>query len=250
MKTKFAHLLTVIVVALGALALLLNTLSMNAASALTSSVTWTDDFDTSSLNSRWSWIREDATHWSLTERSGSMRIITQRGGFFGLGGDAKNMLLQKSPLGDFELQTRVIFTPTQNFQIAGLAVYQDDDNLFVLGRAYCDLIPSPCVGNGIYFDHKEQGSAIGSNFAMTTAATGEAYLRLKRQGPVYTGYVSLDGTNWTMVGVHTVVGGMVPFKVGLVAYNSNTDAADLPADFDFFTLIDNSHYLYLPLVHK
>jgi beta-xylosidase len=212
--------------------------------------TWTDNFNSPTLDSRWSWIREHAKDWSLTSQPGFMRITAQRGGFFGAGGDSKNLLVQSMPVGNFEIRTRVIFTPTEDFQDAGLLVYQDDDNNFVLGRAYCDLIPSPCVGNGIYFDQEEQGTQIGSNFAMTTTTTNETYLRLQRQGLVYTGYVSLDGTSWTMVGVHTVVSGMVPSKIGLFAHNSGTNAAKIPADFDFFTLTDNSFRVYLPLVIK
>ena len=143
-----------------------------------------------------------------------------------------------------------MFTPTQNYQIAGILVYQDDDNFLLLGRAYCGNIPSPCVGNGIYFDHEEQGAFIGSNYAMTTSVTGEAYLRLIRQGIVYSSYVSPNGTDWTGVGVHTVVSGLVPSKVGLAAYNQSDDAAQIPADFDLFQLADNPSYLFLPVIMR
>jgi hypothetical protein len=85
---------------------------------------------------------------------------------------------------------------------------------------------------------------------MTTTATGEAYLRIVRHGTVYTGYASLDGASWTTVGTHTVVSGLVPSKIGLVAHDSGTGAAEIPADVDFFTLIDYSHRVFLPLILK
>jgi hypothetical protein len=36
-----------------------------------------DNFDSPTLDSCWSWIREDTSHWSLTERQGWMRIVSQ-----------------------------------------------------------------------------------------------------------------------------------------------------------------------------
>jgi len=228
--------------------LLLMLSSVSAAPSAAPTYTWTDDFSTSTLDSHWSWVREDATHWSLTEHPGFLRITTQQGGLLGPGGDAKNLLVRDAPPGDFEIQTRVFFTPTENFQIAGLLVYRDDDNFLMLGRAYCGAAPPVCVGNGIYFDHEEQGNLVGSNYAMTTTVLGEAYLRIVRHETVYTGYVSENGTDWTLVGAHTVVSGLVPSEVGLAAEDGDQGATEIPADFDFFQLDDNSYRVLLPLV--
>lgn len=175
--------------------------------------------------------------------------VTERGGLLGPGGDAKNLLVRDAPIGDFEIETRLFFTPTENFQIAGLLVYQNDDNFLMLGRAYCGFVP-PCVENGIYFDHEEQGNFVGSNYAMTTTLLGEAYFRIVRQSTVYTGYVSENGANWTLVGAHTVVSGLVPSKVGLAAENSYQVVTEIPAGFDYFRLDDSSYRVLLPLVLK
>ncbi len=246
MKARPIHLIGVVTLALGAVGLLFATLSAHAASSAASSVTWTDNFSSTSLDSRWSWVRLDSTRWSLTVRPGFLRLTTQQGE----PGPGNNFLVQNAPGGDYEIWSRVIFTPTANFQIAGLLVYQDDTNFLALGRAFCDAPPpgSPptCVNNGIYFDHIEGGSFVGSNYAMTTAVLGDAYLRLMRQGTVYTGYVSTDGANWTLVGVHTVT--IKPTKIGLRASNQSQGAPEISADFDFFTLIDNSYRLFLPLI--
>jgi beta-xylosidase len=250
MKAKFINLTSAAGIAFSAILILMVALSsVNAATPSLTSQTWTDEFATSSLDSHWSWIREDNTHWSLTDSPGFMRITTQQGGLLNDGGDAQNLLLRNAPVGDFEFETHVIFTPTENFQIAGLLVYQDDDNFLLLGRAYCGFIP-PCVGNGIYFDHEEQGTFIGGNFAMTTTITGEAYFRLVRHSTIYTGYISENGTDWTMVGAHTVISGMIPSKVGLAAEDGYQGAVETPADFDYFRLVDNSRHVYLPVVIK
>lgn len=204
--------------------------------------TWTDDFDSSSLDPRWSWVNEDPTQWSLSAHPGFLRIMTHSGGV----GD-KNLLLQSAPTGEFEIQTRVIFTPANNFQIAGLVLYQDNDNYLMLGRAYCDAPPPACVGNGIYFDHVEGGSFIGSNFATSTTAQSEAYLRVVRQGTAYSGYYSEDGISWALIGTHTPNGAIVLSRLGLTAAQG---APEIPADFDFFRLDADYEKVFLPVVLK
>ena len=43
---------------------------------------WRDDFATSTLHPIWSWVREDPTHWSLTDNPDVLRITTQTGGIY------------------------------------------------------------------------------------------------------------------------------------------------------------------------
>lgn len=192
-----------------------------------------DDFGSTTLNAGWSWVREDNTHWSLTDRPGYMRIETEQGGLIGAA-NAKNLLL-RSPLGGrYAISTRVIYKPDTNFQNAGLLVYQDDDNFLWLGRGYCDL-PN-CKGNAIYFDHGEGGSFVGSNFGTAVTNKKEAYLKIEHKGLRYIGYYSADGVNWTKIGKHVVADTFTP-KVGIATSNGNQDTPDKNADFDFFRMV-------------
>jgi beta-xylosidase len=202
---------------------------------------WIDDFDSPTLDSRWLWVNEDPSHWSLTERPGFMRITAQDGG--------QNLLLQNAPTDDYAVETRLLFEPTQNIQRAGLLLFQDFDNSFSLMRAFCGFPPG-CVDNGIYFDHVEAGQPVGSNFAMTTSVTGEAYLRVERLGNAYTGYVSEDGEHWTLVGTHVAGVGFAPSMIGLFANYSSLGAGEIPADFDSFTLREDSERVYLPFISR
>lgn len=243
MKHRAFYMLVQVLVVFGAVAALMATLSVNATHPKTTSVTWTDDFSSTTLNERWSWIREVPAHWSLTDRPGFLRITTQQ-----TFTEVNNLLVQNAPLGDYEIETRVLFTPTENFQFASLMAYQADDTVLLLGRAYCNVGPPACVGNGIYFDHVENGSPIGSNYAMTITVQDEAYLRMVRSGDVFSGYVSIDGANWILVGAHTV--NFTPTEIGLRASNQIPGPGEIPADFDYFTLVDNSNMVYLPAVLK
>ena len=98
--------------------------------APTTTPAWCDYFDSTTLDPRWSWVREDPTHWSLTERLGYLRITTQRGDLYQTNNDGKNLLLTPAPSGDFEVTTRVTINPSTNWQSARLFIYQDDDNHF------------------------------------------------------------------------------------------------------------------------
>jgi len=181
-------------------------------------------------------VREDPTHWSLTAQPGFLRIVSQQGYLFGSGGNAKNLLLQNAPSGDFEIRTHVFFTPTANFQIAGLLVYQDDDNYLLLGRAYCDTAPPTCAGNAIYFDHEEGREFCWQQLCNHNHASRRSILRIIREGTTYSGYYSEDGVSWMLIGWHTVGKNFTPLKIGLTTEDGGTGAPEIPADFDFFQL--------------
>ena len=191
MRTRPVYLFRTMTAAVCA-AIMLVALSATGALAVPSrSAGWTDDFGSPTFDTRWSWVREDSTHWNLTERPGLLRIKTQEGTLYQGTNTTKNVLLQPAPAGDFEIQTRVLFAPTENIQTAGLIIYQDDDNYLALIRGFCGFGP-PCAGNALYFDHEEQGQTMGSTFG----------------------------------------------------------AAEIAADFDFFSLTPQPHRVLLPLIVK
>jgi hypothetical protein len=152
-----------------------------------------------------------------------------------------------SPGKDFVIRTRLLFTPVENFQFAGLTVFNDLDNKLVFGRAFCDRSPPACVGNGIYFDHVEGGVLIGNAYATSIPATGEAYLRLVREGSNYTSYVSENGTEWQEIGTHAI--GFEPTYIGFYV-DGQTSPAPTPANFDFFILEYEKYRNHLPIVQK
>jgi beta-xylosidase len=203
---------------------------------------WADGFDIPTLDSRWFWVNEDPSHWSLTERPGFMRITAQEGG--------KNVLLQAAPADDYVIETRLLFEPTQNIQRAGLFIFQDWDNSLALIRAYCDYGPPSCPGNAIYFDHVEAGQGVGSNFATTTPYTSDTYLRIVRQGQEYTGYVSEDDVHWTLIGTHVTEADFAPTAIGLRADYASLGAGEIPADFDHFRLNLLTELVMLPFIAR
>ena len=191
-----------------------------------------DDFS-QVLGDGWEWIKESKDGWNLHEYPGFLRVEVALG--------AEQILLRHAPEGNFEITTRVLFTPYSNFQSAGLIIYQDEGHFLSFHRGMCDyidIIPDKCQGNAIYFNHIDhdlgvpEGSySIGPQYPTPTENKSEAYLRLTREGGTFTAYYS-DGGDWTIVGTHEA--DLFPYFVGIQTFGAQENNAY--ADFDYFTL--------------
>lgn len=190
-----------------------------------------DDFE-NVLADGWSWVRENFYYWNLTEAPGYLRMITFPGGLSGSGDPpTNNILLREAPQGNFVIETSMKFTPTSNYQFAGLIIYQSDTTFLQFGRAFCT--PSAnCIGNGIYFDNVENGNMRDSNFTTSVNNANFGYLKIKREGDTYTGYFSEDRQQWMTIGQHQSM--ITPLRVGLVAHQAYESRET--ADFDYFAI--------------
>ena len=193
---------------------------------------FSDDFE-DELQPGWEWLYESKDRWTLHEKPGFLH--------FEVALDTKQFLARNAPEGNFEITTRVLITPHQNFQFAGLFILQDDGHKLMFGRGFAYFPDAECcIGNALYYDNQdkilgvpEQGYAINLLSPTKTDELDEAYLRLTREGKTYTAYYSNDGENWTTIGKHKV--GWVPVYVGIMA-RGNQNSTSVDADFDFFTL--------------
>jgi hypothetical protein len=191
---------------------------------------WRDDFD-GTMRSEWVWINENSGEWSLEANPGFLTIWTSP-----VPTGRQNLLLRPAPVGDFTIQTRLLFQPSTNFEFAGLVVWQDEGNFLQLGCAFCAPEFSQCVGNGIYFDFVQPGPW-GDNFATQVENPGEAYLRLIRQGLSLKAYYSGNNFDWVLIGEHILPAGFKINSVGLTSsQHYDTESNPIPADFDYFVL--------------
>lgn len=187
-----------------------------------------DDFE-GVLDSNWQWIRENNKYWSLINNSGWLEIIAGTGGVSA--GNIKNLLLRQAPEGNFELETRLKFKPTGNYQLAGLLIYESAANHVQFGRAFCNA--PQCARDGYYLDLVSGGKFTPENFATKAAGIEIVYLRLRREGNVFTARVSENGSDWRIIGAHK--GDLKPLFVGLVAGQA-VNSLPKPAQFDYFTI--------------
>jgi beta-xylosidase len=211
--------------------------SQNLTKAIPIGDYFVDDFSSTVLNSQWSWIGEEPSLWSLTANPGYMRLSTQAGA-------GTNFLVLPMPTGDFMVETHVFAEPLFNFQNAGLILYLANGSHLTLIRAKCSFC-GVGDGNGIFFDHVSDGVFVNPNYGMALSPDNEAYLKIVKQGNVYTGFVSANGVDWTLVGSH--IPAFTPQYMGLRASN-NGEGDPINADFDYFKYVVYPYHQYLPLL--
>ncbi len=187
-----------------------------------------DEFDSKlAPGSGWTWLRSDPSGWSLTVNPGWLRINLSTSGY--LTSLPPNVLTIPAPHGDFSVSTSVRFSPTRNFELAGLIVVFDEKVVLQFGRGFCNA--GDCPGDGYYFDNFQNGSAVGGNFG-TPGSASQSVLRVVRQGSTYAASYQTDNTNWIQVGSHSL--DLQPLFVGLIA--DQAPAAGPFAEFDWFVV--------------
>ncbi|GHO88388.1 hypothetical protein KSZ_63940 [Dictyobacter formicarum] len=226
---------------------------------------YSDEFN-STLGSQWSWVHEDPTRHSLANGQLS---ITINGDLYRNSNSATNLLLENAPAGNYMFETKMTFDPNTNYQQAGLLVYSDDDHYIKVGvthheslnkviaghetlepvpgdRTTCDVQPAPgsniaiktytaqqCPLEGESWDYlsNPQPTMNGSTATKPTVTT---WLRVYRNGNVYTPYSSLDGVHWVRGNSWdlSAVSAAYPIKIGLFAFSSGP-VNTIPANFDY-----------------
>jgi beta-xylosidase len=201
--------------------------------------TWIDDFNSETLDSAWSWINEDPTHWSLTTNPGFMQIITQNGSLF-IPGTYHNLLVKEAPSEDYQITTRVTISPTTEiYQGVYIVVYGDDKNHIRIGRRFAN------DGNEINFRHMSEGNSIGLN-AVSENATS-VYLRITKEGDLYSGFYSINGISYTYIGQTSRA--LTNPKIGILSENGPS-TTEIPSDYDFFEVAYNLQQIFLPFVKR
>lgn len=217
-------------------------LLLMASFAPAAEVQFRDDFSADSLDDGWSFIREDATAYSLTDRPGFLRINTQRGAVSD--GVPVNNLLIRDFSGDFILETKLEFDPRRAQQFAGLLVYQDDANALAFGLVYVSGVRGEFRGVALFSvtDGAASSGPPTSRFDEGTAENPDlVFLRLLRSGDQFVAGFSEDGVTYTDVGSLTNPLSRA-VSVGFAAANGDFEEcgpdcdASIPADFDYFQL--------------
>lgn len=190
---------------------------------------YSDEFNSTTLNSAWSWVNQDSTKWSLSERTGNMRITSQYGDLYQTQTSAKNILLRNAPTGDFSIVTKMnLMKPSDNFQQAGLTIYQDGNNYLKVTRAY-----NGYAGGNVFQFGKEFGGAFSSQDVTDSIVGATVYLKITKSGNNYSAYYSSDGMSYTQIGsVQTA--SFSNLKMGMMSFNGEVTASGLNAYFDYF----------------
>lgn len=195
---------------------------------------YVDEFNTPNLDSIWYWINEDPSHWSLVSQPGWLQIFTQAGEIWqGNNINISNILLRNlsySPSSNFEIITKLAFTPTTNWQSAGLVIYNNDDDYATLFYGY----HTDFGGKNVRFQSEEGGTGQQTGVALS-ASPSIIYLKITKTNNSYAGYFSIDNFTWTKVGEY--INQMNALSVGIITNNGTGITQAAQATFDYFQLI-------------
>ncbi len=218
-------------------------------SAVQSAYPWvlidSDDFNSNELDSRWTFINplNDGSFNLVGAGTGEayLELFVPGGTTHNLWKTAKDAVRVMQPAAntDFELESKYLSEPSQRFQFQGILVEQDADNWLRFEISH----------NGktmrVYAAITINGSSNGI-LSASVASGSASYLRVNRQGDLWTLEYSGDGFNWTTAGsftqqlsvssVGTFAGnaGGQPAFTAQVDYFFNTAAPIVPEDGGIF----------------
>lgn len=184
----------------------------------------------------WRWIDPDEAHdpTPYDVRKGVLSVRIPSGKEL-RGKYANAPRYVKAIEGDFEIETRVRFRPTENYQGAGLIIYVSDLNYVRLERAYGGIRGG---AGAIRFDARRNGQFMPISDPGYTQTEAEVVdLKLVRNGSLLVAYWRLDEDNpWREVGEYEAE---FPPAVlaGLIAANT---ARETTAEFLYIKLSPSS----------
>lgn len=125
---------------------------------------------------------------------GVVRVLVDEGDLWSSLNDTRNSLFRQLPQNWTRVTATLHFAPTQNYQQAGLVVYQDDDN-------YVQVMRTHENGQHISMVQELRGAPFVVREEDVSAVSG-IRLRLERQAPFspIQGSYSLNGTDWVPLG--------------------------------------------------
>jgi len=180
----------------------------------------------------WQWIdpdeASDATPHDV--KGGVLRIhITSPKDLYGEKRSAPRYL--KAITGDFQIETRVRFSPKENYQGAGLLIFSNDNNYIRLERAYGGVGGG---GEGIRLDVRTDSAyepIVTPNDMPTEAGTVD--LKLVRRGPVFNAFWRLnEDAEWRECGEFRSA---YPETI-LAGISASNTARPISAEFEYIRL--------------
>jgi regulation of enolase protein 1 (concanavalin A-like superfamily) len=192
-----------------------------------------DEFSSATLNPKWKWEdRWQDAQYNLKARTGFLRITASLGNDLAPWTNFDAPLLIQPADGNWIAETALEFAPTQEYQGAGILIYQDDDNLVRLERGYGGVGGGE---SGIVFAVIREGEfeTIIAPAQIATAAP-KVELRIQREGNRFTAWWREPGKAWQTVGSAEVK--MSPTVQVGIAVLCELVAPDSIADFDYFRI--------------
>ena len=220
-----------------------------------------DDFNSGTLAKQWSWVRENASNWSLSKKSGSLLITSEKGDIVSSNNNAMNILLQSANT-DWTIESKMVCSrKPSGSQNAGILAYQDDDNFIKLVYKASNArfgmfgpggtgVQSGSVDMVIEKDGYQKSGATLS-MADIIKDDNTLVLKLEKKGSLYSVSCSSDGKNFTTIGTADIIlkdvkagmivcDGIAPARGGFPGMEQPTNQPQTPFEvaFDYFHIVN------------
>ena len=184
-----------------------------------------DEFNITTLNTKWNWVRENPARWSLSKRSGSLVITGEKGDIVSTNNNAENILLQSANT-DWTIESKMVYSrkPWGFSENGGILAYQDDDN-FVKLVYRPDIMRRRFSGSGgtgvqpgsveliAEMDGYQRSAGILS-MAEIIKDDNTLIMRLEKKGSLYTASCSSDGKSFKTIGTADII--LKNVKAGMI----------------------------------
>lgn len=184
---------------------------------------YNDEFNTGSLDLKWTWIREPTSNWTIYPNY--LSINATQGDEYE-SDDTAHLLMQNFNGGNLTIITRLAanFTPLA-YESGGTLFWLDADNY---------------VRNSYYYDGSvyktlilKEDNNVASLTYPTISQSNPIWLKLVKSGTIYTSYYSYDRITWTNIGSYTLTD--VVNKIGFVGLaGSSYTGPRPPVNYDYF----------------
>lgn len=156
---------------------------------------FSDSFAGTTLSNQWTWVRPDAATFQLTD--GRLVWQTQAADLQPPAEPLASVLTEAAPRGDFMVEAKVSVSTgnddsVQNYVQGGLVIYRDDANYVRLASA--SIWNTRQTEFGIHVTPQPGFPSYGNGVVGPVADS--TYLRIVREGDLYTAYSSVDGHSW------------------------------------------------------
>jgi hypothetical protein len=151
-----------------------------------------DDFAGSSLRPEWTIVNQDANRWALVDSEYLLLLAN----------DNKNKFCYKGAVTDrYEFTVKIVLPrPLNKWDVFVSSIAKDDgEGLELIASTYAsastDWTFAKTVGDA-------EDKKAKTEFETTTKSSGAYYVRIRKIGVEYTGFISNDRHDWTEIGTH------------------------------------------------
>lgn len=179
-----------------------------------------DDFNDGTLDGDWRWKDCDGDSGTSRHESGGQLTIDAGGADVWSGDDEFGAVYLNDVSGDFDFKLKITQQENQNSWSKTGIMVRNDMTQEGSSAGYCMMSITP--GNGRAFQWDQNNNGYLDNYSSTGGSlTLPQWVRLTKEGSLFTGYYGTNGTSWTQLKSITLGSADIVQDVGIFVTSHN-----------------------------